>query len=83
VADVLRHQITSGVFDGLLPDERALGERLGASRNAVREALGLLPVAAATGSDQCGSETRTDGGDPRDHPSFPARSAILPWPMPS
>ncbi|HEY3708875.1 MAG TPA: GntR family transcriptional regulator [Amycolatopsis sp.] len=42
VADVLRHQITSGVFDGLLPDERALGERLGASRNVVREALGLL-----------------------------------------
>jgi GntR family transcriptional regulator len=43
VADVLRHQITSGRFpDGVLPDEAALGERLGATRNAVREALGLL-----------------------------------------
>jgi len=43
VADVLRQQITSGAFpDGALPDERALGQRLGASRNAVREALGLL-----------------------------------------
>jgi hypothetical protein len=65
------------------PDAGARGARRGASRNAVREALGLFPVAAATGSDQCGSETRTDGGDPRDHPSFPARSAILPWPTPS
>jgi GntR family transcriptional regulator len=43
VADVLRHQITSGRFpDGLLPDEATLRERLGATRNAVREALGLL-----------------------------------------
>lgn len=43
VADVLRHQITAGRFpDGMLPDEATLGERLGATRNAVREALGLL-----------------------------------------
>ncbi|AEA28089.1 GntR family transcriptional regulator [Pseudonocardia benzenivorans] len=43
VADVLRHQITTGRFpDGMLPGETALCERLGASRNAVREALGLL-----------------------------------------
>ncbi|WP_066945067.1 GntR family transcriptional regulator [Microtetraspora fusca] len=43
VADLLRQQITSGAFgDGVLPDERTLGDRLGASRNAVREALGLL-----------------------------------------
>lgn len=43
VADVLRQQITSAAFpDGLLPDEGVLGRHLGASRNAVREALGLL-----------------------------------------
>ncbi|WP_326700618.1 GntR family transcriptional regulator [Streptomyces sp. NBC_01754] len=43
VADVLRQQIGEGGFGGgRLPDERALGRQLGASRNAVREALGLL-----------------------------------------
>ncbi|MFC4943804.1 GntR family transcriptional regulator [Pseudonocardia sp. GCM10023141] len=43
IADVLRHQITSGDFpEGMLPDESTLGKWLGASRNAVREALGLL-----------------------------------------
>ncbi|MFB7597463.1 GntR family transcriptional regulator [Streptomyces sp. NPDC056160] len=43
VADVLRQRITAGLFPGgLLPDERTLGAHLGASRNAVREALGLL-----------------------------------------
>ncbi|WP_211840571.1 GntR family transcriptional regulator [Saccharopolyspora hirsuta] len=43
VADVLRYQITAGRFaDGVLPDERRLGEQFGASRNAVREALALL-----------------------------------------
>lgn len=43
MADVLRQRITSGGFaDGALPDERSLGIHLGASRNAVREALGLL-----------------------------------------
>lgn len=43
VADVLRQQITTGRFDaGVLPDERRLGAQLGASRNAVREALDLL-----------------------------------------
>ncbi|KAB2359009.1 GntR family transcriptional regulator [Actinomadura montaniterrae] len=42
-ADVLRQQITGGAFPGgTLPGERELGERLGASRNAVREALALL-----------------------------------------
>ncbi|HEX3815419.1 MAG TPA: GntR family transcriptional regulator [Mycobacteriales bacterium] len=43
VADVVRQQITAGAFpDRTLPDERILGQQLGASRNAVREALGLL-----------------------------------------
>ncbi|RDI56019.1 GntR family transcriptional regulator [Nocardia mexicana] len=43
VADVLRQQITAGRFvDGMLPDERSLGNQFGASRNAVREALALL-----------------------------------------
>lgn len=43
VADELRQQITEGRFpSGVLPDERSLGSRLGASRNAVREALDLL-----------------------------------------
>lgn len=42
-ADVLRQLISSGSFpDGVLPDERSLAARLDASRNAVREALGLL-----------------------------------------
>jgi GntR family transcriptional regulator len=43
VADVLRQQITGGAFaDGLLPDEHTLGVQFSASRNAIREALGLL-----------------------------------------
>jgi GntR family transcriptional regulator len=43
LADVLRYQITVGAFgDNLLPDEQTLSRQLGASRNAVREALGLL-----------------------------------------
>ncbi|GAA0482045.1 GntR family transcriptional regulator [Streptomyces olivaceiscleroticus] len=43
LADVLRHRITSGAYDGgVLPGERELGAHLGASRNAVREALALL-----------------------------------------
>ncbi|WP_254395526.1 GntR family transcriptional regulator [Streptomyces sp. AC512_CC834] len=43
LADVLRQQITDGAFaDGVLPDERLLGRRFGASRNAVRDALALL-----------------------------------------
>jgi len=43
VAEVLRQQIAAGGFpDGVLPDELVLAEQLDASRNAVREALGLL-----------------------------------------
>ncbi|WP_435863209.1 GntR family transcriptional regulator [Streptomyces tendae] len=43
LADVLRQQITDGAFaEGALPDERELGRRFGASRNAVRDALALL-----------------------------------------
>ncbi|WP_051579936.1 GntR family transcriptional regulator [Pseudonocardia acaciae] len=43
VADGLRQQVTAGRFaDGMLPDERELAARFGASRNAVREALDLL-----------------------------------------
>jgi GntR family transcriptional regulator len=43
VADALRQRISSGSFtDGVLPDEHTLAEQLDASRNAVREALGLL-----------------------------------------
>lgn len=42
-ADVLRRRISAGGFaDGVLPDELTLAEELDASRNAVREALGLL-----------------------------------------
>lgn len=42
-AGTLRSQILAGAFaDGVLPDERSLGSELGASRNAVREALGVL-----------------------------------------
>lgn len=39
---MLRERITAGAFDGRLPDERSLGAQLGATRNAVREALALL-----------------------------------------
>ncbi|MYY01708.1 MULTISPECIES: GntR family transcriptional regulator [unclassified Streptomyces] len=43
VADVLRQRITADAFaGGVLPDERVLGQSLGAGRNVVREALGLL-----------------------------------------
>lgn len=43
VAEVLRQRISAGSFaGGVLPDERTLAEQLEASRNAVREALGLL-----------------------------------------
>jgi GntR family transcriptional regulator len=43
VADVLRQRIVAGAYpEGLLPAERALGKDLGATRNAVREALALL-----------------------------------------
>lgn len=40
---MLRQQITGGTFaDGVLPDEHTLGVQFSASRNAIREALGLL-----------------------------------------
>lgn len=40
---MLRQQITTGGFPGgVLPDERALAVRFGATRNALREALDLL-----------------------------------------
>ena len=43
LADTLRERIAAGALsDGVLADERALAAELGASRNAVREALGLL-----------------------------------------
>ncbi|GAA4538436.1 GntR family transcriptional regulator [Amycolatopsis samaneae] len=43
VADTLRRQIADAAFaDGVLPDEHTLGTRLGASHNAVRDALALL-----------------------------------------
>ncbi|MBB1155026.1 MULTISPECIES: GntR family transcriptional regulator [Amycolatopsis] len=42
VADGLRQRIVAGEVGDLLPGERALGEWFGASRNVVREALGLL-----------------------------------------
>ncbi|MEV0319854.1 GntR family transcriptional regulator [Streptomyces sp. NPDC050658] len=43
LADTLRRQIVSGAFDhGRLPDEESLMRDLDGSRNAVREALGLL-----------------------------------------
>jgi GntR family transcriptional regulator len=43
VAEVLRRQIDRGDFGhGQLPDERALSDEFGVSRNTIREALGLL-----------------------------------------
>lgn len=43
VADLIRQQLLSvGFADDLLPDERVLSRQLGATRNAVREALDLL-----------------------------------------
>ncbi|HWN35688.1 MAG TPA: GntR family transcriptional regulator [Pseudonocardia sp.] len=43
VADLIRQQLLSvGFEDDLLPDERLLSSQLGATRNAVREALDLL-----------------------------------------
>lgn len=43
LADTLRERIAAGAFeDGVLADERTLAAELGASRNAVRQALGLL-----------------------------------------
>lgn len=43
LADALRGQIAAGAFpDGVIPDEQALAARFAASRNSVREALGLL-----------------------------------------
>ena len=42
IADVLRHQILAGAFTGQLPGEARLCHEFEASRNTVREALGLL-----------------------------------------
>jgi GntR family transcriptional regulator len=43
VADVLRRQVLQGAFaDGLLPGEASLAQGFGASRNAIRDALGIL-----------------------------------------
>lgn len=43
VADILRRQMLQGAFpDGLLPGEASLAQAFGASRNAIRDALGIL-----------------------------------------
>ncbi len=42
VADVLRHQIHAGSYDGGLPAERALAAEFFVSRNTIREALAVL-----------------------------------------
>jgi len=43
VADLLRCQVLQGAFaDGLLPGEASLAQGFGASRNAIRDALGIL-----------------------------------------
>jgi GntR family transcriptional regulator len=42
VADVLRHQIHSGGYDGGLPTEADLAAEFFVSRNTIREALGVL-----------------------------------------
>jgi GntR family transcriptional regulator len=42
VADVLRHQIHDGAYDGGLPGERELAAEFFVSRNTVREALAVL-----------------------------------------
>jgi GntR family transcriptional regulator len=42
VADVLRHQIHAGSYDGGLPAEQALAAEFFVSRNTIREALAVL-----------------------------------------
>jgi GntR family transcriptional regulator len=43
VADILRRQVLQGGFaDGQLPGEASLAREFGASRNAIRDALGIL-----------------------------------------
>jgi GntR family transcriptional regulator len=43
VADVLRRQVLQDTFaDGVLPGEASLAREFGASRNAIRDALGIL-----------------------------------------
>ena len=42
MADVLRHQIHSGVYDDSLPGEAALAIEFAVSRNTIREALSTL-----------------------------------------
>ncbi|MGK8489106.1 GntR family transcriptional regulator [Nocardia asiatica] len=42
VADILRHQLHAGAFEGALPSEQELAAEYGASRNTVRDALALL-----------------------------------------
>jgi len=43
VCDALRSQLLDGAYDGIsLPDEQALGQQFGVSRNVVRESLDLL-----------------------------------------
>jgi GntR family transcriptional regulator len=42
VADVLRHQIHSGVYDDSLPGEATLATEFAVSRNTIREALSTL-----------------------------------------
>jgi GntR family transcriptional regulator len=42
VADVLRHQIHAGAYDGGLPAEQELAAEFFVSRNAIREALAVL-----------------------------------------
>ncbi len=43
LAELLRRRISAGGFaDGVIDDERSLAAQTGASRNTVREALGLL-----------------------------------------
>ena len=43
VADILRRQVLQGAFpDGLLPSEASLAQAFGASRNAIRDAFGIL-----------------------------------------
>lgn len=43
MADVLRRQVLQDIFaDGVLPGEASLAREFGASRNAIRDALGIL-----------------------------------------
>jgi len=70
VADVLRHQIHSGVYDDSLPGEAALAIEFAVSRNTIREALstlkneGLIERGPKIGTHVAQRAVAGSGGDP-------------------